>query len=266
MKVVGQGGFKITFVDGTGASGDYVNDTMTIGNTTIDDVQLAVAYNTTTSYGVMGIGYDTNEAGTSYQNIIDVMANDATINSKSYSIWLNDLHSQSGSILFGGIDVQKYTGPLIAVSMVADSNTEYITTSIPLTSLGATGQLSNSTSFTNTTYSEPVLISSGTTYTYLATDLTKNLWDAVGAVNISNQGFVDCNLRNSANISYISYGFGGPSGPKIRVAVPELVFPYDGTITGSPFASTCYFGILPRDRYVLHFRSLLTRPPRLPQD
>ena len=35
---------------------------------------------------------------------------DKIINTVAYSLWLNDLDASTGSILFGGIDTEKYTG------------------------------------------------------------------------------------------------------------------------------------------------------------
>lgn len=60
---------------------------------------LTMAYATYAAYvptGVMGIGFDTNEAitdegGKPYQNFIDVLVSQNVTSTKAYSLWLNDL-------------------------------------------------------------------------------------------------------------------------------------------------------------------------------
>lgn len=41
--------FNITYADGSGASGDYVTDTLSIGGTTIKDFQFGVGYESSSS-------------------------------------------------------------------------------------------------------------------------------------------------------------------------------------------------------------------------
>ena len=58
-----------------------------------------MAYATSAAYvptGVMGIGFDTNEAitdegGKPCQNFIDVLVSQNVTSTKAYSLWLNDL-------------------------------------------------------------------------------------------------------------------------------------------------------------------------------
>lgn len=60
---------------------------------------LTMAYATYAAYvptGVMGIGFDTNEAitdegGNPYPNFVDVLVSENVTKTKAYSLWLNDL-------------------------------------------------------------------------------------------------------------------------------------------------------------------------------
>jgi hypothetical protein len=111
-------------VDGSGAKGDYIEDEFAIGSTSSYAsagqarilLQMGLATDTTINTGIMGIGYDNNEAVTNttkqYQNFMDEMVSNDLTNTKLYSLWLNDLDSSTGSILFGGIDTEKYYGTL----------------------------------------------------------------------------------------------------------------------------------------------------------
>jgi hypothetical protein len=76
---------------------------------------MGLATKATTGSGLMGIGYDTLEAGFQagdfdkpYKSIIDTMLDQGLINTKSYSLYLDDLTAKSGSIIFGGADTQKF--------------------------------------------------------------------------------------------------------------------------------------------------------------
>ena len=69
----------------------------------------------------MGIGYSAGESIVAldpksvYPNIIDQLVDQGVINSRAYSLYLNDPNSDSGNILFGGVDSNKYSGDLIAL-------------------------------------------------------------------------------------------------------------------------------------------------------
>lgn len=76
---------------------------------------MGLAHKTTTGNGLIGIGYDVNEAlvqsgasTTPYPSIMDTMLNQSLIQVKAYSLWLNDYAATSGSIMFGGADTGKF--------------------------------------------------------------------------------------------------------------------------------------------------------------
>lgn len=95
--VVEQDGFNISYVDGTGSSGDYFQDNFEIGGTTLNSFEMGIATDTTIGTGIMGIGYSNSEAnvdtgnGTVYANLPLALVDSGAINSAAYSLWLNDL-------------------------------------------------------------------------------------------------------------------------------------------------------------------------------
>jgi hypothetical protein len=108
-------GFRVKYGDQSGATGDFITDNFGIGGVTIQNLTMGLATKTTTGSGLMGIGYDTLEAGYQagdlkqpYKSIIDTMLVQGLINTKSYSLYLDDLTAKSGSIIFGGADTQKF--------------------------------------------------------------------------------------------------------------------------------------------------------------
>jgi len=87
--------FNNTYADGSTVVGPFGRDAIGIGNVLIQDVQFGVAeeVNSTTGYatGLMGLGYSINEVTRHrYPNIPDVLVDAGVINSRLYSVYLND--------------------------------------------------------------------------------------------------------------------------------------------------------------------------------
>ncbi|RMZ13482.1 hypothetical protein D0862_02323 [Hortaea werneckii] len=117
--------FDTAFGDGSTAAGPFGEDTVGIGDVRIENVQFGLAQelDITTGYavGLMGLGYSYIEASYStYPNIPEVLQSTGVINSRLYSVYLNDLSDISGTILFGGIDPSKYTGDLTTLNILPD--------------------------------------------------------------------------------------------------------------------------------------------------
>jgi len=84
-------------VDGSGSTGDYFQDTFSIGGSTVKQFQMGLATQSSIGIGIMGIGYTDSEANvfsgnhTQYPNLVDALVSAGLIPSQSYSLWLNDL-------------------------------------------------------------------------------------------------------------------------------------------------------------------------------
>ena len=112
-------------------------------------------------------------------------------------------------------------------------------TSLSATSSTGTDQL------TPSNYAEAAILDSGTTITLLPNDIAQAVFNELGATVSQELGatVVPCSL--SSNTGTLNYGFGGPGGPTIKVAVSQLVLPLtlaDGrtppTATAPPPASS----------------------------
>jgi len=102
VEVIGQGKFQIHYeTPDSGVSGNYIQDTFAIGPASLTSLTMAVA--TQAAYvpaGIMGIGFDKDEAivsegGNPYPNLIDEMVTQNFINSRAYSLWLDDLRTST---------------------------------------------------------------------------------------------------------------------------------------------------------------------------
>ena len=63
------------------------------------------------------------------------MVKDGMIQSNAYSLWLNDLDANTGNILFGGIDTEKYMGSLQTLPIQNDGAPYFSEFIITLTGL-----------------------------------------------------------------------------------------------------------------------------------
>ena len=232
--------FNITYVDGSGSEGDYVSDTVTFGGVTLQNQQFGIGYTSSSQEGIIGIGYPINEVATQYNggvpyaNVPINLMHHGYINSNAYSLWLNDLDASTGSILFGGVNTDKFTGSLQTLPIIPTQGyyAEFI---IALTAVGANGTVG---SIANNIAS-PALLDSGSSLMYLPDDIVNQIYQDVGAQYDESQGaaFVDCDLANSD--ATIDFTF---SSPTIRVGMDELVLVAGGDSRGNPI---CIIGISP---------------------
>ncbi|KAK0512749.1 hypothetical protein JMJ35_004766 [Cladonia borealis] len=215
--------FSVSYVDGSGAAGDYATDTVSIGGKSITALQFGIGYDSNSAEGILGIGYTADEAQAdtarqkSYANLPQAMTNNGLIQSNAYSLWLNDLEANTGSILFGGVDTDKYTGSLesVPIQTVDDTYAEFL---ITLTDMS----LTDGTTTQNLTTDLPtvVILDSGSSLTYLPNDLTSAIYSALKVQYDQEQqlGACSCSLANE-NIT-IDFTF---TSATISVAIDELV-------------------------------------------
>lgn len=227
-----------------------MTDNFKIGDQTVKDLQMGLATETSIGTGILGIGFELNEAAeTVYPNLVTELVNQNVISTKAFSLYLNDFYSSTGNILFGGVDTEKFIGELVVVPILPDAISEnYSSFTVGLTTVSLA--FSNGTTYdaSLSNYSDGSLSSildSGTTLSYFPDDLATGIFDAVGAYIYTSFGYstglalVDCSLdleftfkiNNTATLIV-------PADELIldeleQTAIPEEV----------PFDKTCLFGI-----------------------
>ncbi len=239
--------FNISYVDGSGASGDYVSDTVSFGETKLDRLQFGIGYTSTNTQGILGIGYPLNEvqvnrAGRApYRNLPAQLVADGFIQSNAYSLWLNDLDASTGNILFGGVDQEKYSGTLQTLPIQSEQGlfAEFL---ITLTKL----ELGDTPIPGADSLAQAVLLDTGSSLTYLPDPIVDAIFNQVGAQYDSEQGaaYVPCSLAN--NQTKFRFTF---SQPAIEVDMNEMVLDLFTTSGRRPVTSSgvtvCLFGIAP---------------------
>ncbi|PQE19003.1 acid protease protein [Rutstroemia sp. NJR-2017a WRK4] len=237
--------FSIACADGSKASGAFITDLFTIGNTTLR---------------ILGLGYPAIEASGPnlvYPTILDLLVSSNSIASSAYSLYLDELASSTGSLLLGGIDTAKFYGNPTIIPTVPKSypngTAVFTQFAVPLMELSITAQDGSITHLPMS--AEPVTLDAGTTISYLPASITTPLFAFLGAIDdtrSSGDVFIDCQLLHTAPNITINFHFTSSSTPTIKVLLRELIFdfgkpgfkpPENYQMPQLPFSNPCGFGI-----------------------
>ena len=237
----------VGFLDGSSITGIWFYDTVRIDRQTVKQ-QLAVSGRTGSGIheGVLGVGFPA-----SYPTINHNLAAQGVISSNMYSLWLDDLDSSKGTILFGGLNVAKFVAPLLRVPVVGSTNSDgSVSFNLPTVALTRVATLKGSASTRQTLsgYSENAVLDTGTTLIVLQKPLADKIIDAMGAEYYptdatSGTTIIPCTHANR-DLS-INFHFGGTrSGPTINVDVSDMVLQSLGSLNG---VEMCQFGLFTSD-------------------
>lgn len=258
FKTVAQGGFRVEYLSQLKGSGDFISDNFEIGGFSVKALQMGLALHSTVGSGIMGIGYQAGESVSTenrYPNLIDQLVSQNLINLRAYSLYLDDMETSTGLILFGGIDTEKFIGTLKVLPIQKDPQTQtFATFYVLMTSLSMTDQAGKTAVFTNADFPLSVILDSGTSLTFLPSYLVDAIISELGAVDDSyNSGliFVDCDWRTTRSNEFLTFGFGGSGGPLIHVTLSEVIRSLRNKYPGSPFNNTCDLGIRATDTVYL---------------
>ncbi|KEF63708.1 uncharacterized protein A1O9_01686 [Exophiala aquamarina CBS 119918] len=241
--------FDVTYEDGSAASGIYATDTLYFGDVSLDSFQFGIGQTSTADNNVLGIGYMANEGedrtiGSTYANLPQALVDVGKISTSAYSLWLNDLDANTGEILFGGVDQDKYLGELTTLP-VLKSDGGYRELAVALTGISVYGaNLSSSSSL-------PIgaVLDSGTTLSYLPDSLVEEIYSQMDATYSSSAGYayVTCNGGTSGSNDTVDFTF---SGKTIKVPFDELILGAATSSDGQPLSfengeEACILGIAP---------------------
>ena len=130
--------FSMEYLDTSNVAGNYLLDTLTVGDCKLANFSFAAATVSTTFVqqngsmtGILGVNaaIDKTECarggckeGSVKPTISEAMVSAGCIGSSSYSLFLDDDNSRGPSILFGGVDTAKFTGPLVTLHTKPHAN------------------------------------------------------------------------------------------------------------------------------------------------
>lgn len=208
----------------------------------VKNVQFAVAVQTNATPGIMGVGYGSSGAilKPKYPNLIDQMFSLKLIGSRTFSLYLNDLDGSTGNILFGGVDVAKFSGTLHTLPVNPDRTGVASRFLITLTNVIVNTPNSTLCTVIGLSSSFPlnVVLDSGTSFTWLPTSIFMSIVEAMGA-SLIDDGYaaIDCEFRFAAG--YLSFIF---SGAQIIVPYHEII-----VVVSNMNEQLCLIGILADD-------------------
>ncbi|KAF8861487.1 acid protease [Acephala macrosclerotiorum] len=227
--------FSINYGIGS-VSGIYYTDNMTMGGAHIVQQQFGDASTSQSMMqGILGIAWG-NGVDTSYNNVIDNLKAQGITQSKAFGLNLASIDI-SGAIIFGGIDVMKYSGslqkmPIIPKTSAPDRYARYwfYMNQVSITPPGATTPIA----LTASTYNQPVFPDSGSTFCQLPSALFTALlaYFPLSQVNQGSSTYtVNCSYRSQAG--YINFAFGNVT---VSVSYHEFIW-FDG--------AQCWFAAQP---------------------
>lgn len=177
-----------------------------------------------------------------YNNLPAQMVADGLITSNAYSLWLDDRDASTGSILFGGVDTEQYTGNMSTLPIQAE-NGQYTNPLITLTALTLNNTILASD------LAQAILLDSGSSLTYLPDTLASAIYQSLSARYDPSLGaaYVPCSLAsNSTTNTSLTFTF---SVPTIAIPLSELIIPILNAQGHEPTfpdgVPACLFGIAP---------------------
>ncbi|KAH8897164.1 acid protease, partial [Thozetella sp. PMI_491] len=218
---------------------DYVVDTIAVGDSSVNlsNVQFGVATSTEDlSTGILGLSWG-NGVNLDYDNFVDILAEQGVTESKAFSVALgSDDLDNGGVLIFGGLDTSKFTGSLVGIKMLGRQGRERINRYwVQLNSVGFSSS-SGSTTYTNS--STPVILDTGSSLSYLPTQIVSSIARDMGATfsRQSDLYLLRCSAVDAS--TNITFAFDGIT---INIPASEFVLVADST------GSICALGALGSD-------------------
>ncbi|KAL8813475.1 MAG: hypothetical protein Q9223_007025 [Gallowayella weberi] len=228
---------SVSFADGGSFHGDFASDTILVaGEQELAGMQFGIGYYSTKMVtSILGVGYKARMARykEAYPKLPQLLVERGIIQSNAYSLWLDDLESTTGNILFGGVDTEKFHGTLQTLPILE------VQPESPRFFVNLTG-LSLSKGNRGRSFSRdlpnPVLLDSGTSLTYLPKGLVQDIFAELGLqINSEQLAPIDCSRAKSEETLNFTF-----NSANIVVPMKELVI----TLTEKK-GDSCIFGIAP---------------------
>lgn len=254
-------GYSGYYTAGNVASGKSLHETVGFAGASIPNVTLGLASSASKRVGVLGLGFNASERSYSREEqpaFLDSMLAAGLVETKAYSMWLDDPAGATGNLLLGAVDTSAFTPPLVRYDMGGSGSSSGYSYSDSIaidiasvnTSATADGPLEP---FQNKTRLPLVFIDPFAPLTYLPGPLAKKIWDLAGAVWDEDDSWatVPCSAREDAK-ARIAVQFGDQNGPVIGLPVSDLVLPaeiwyastrYSSDSDSDTTSDTCVFGI-----------------------
>ncbi len=230
--------FENIYADATVGWGEWFKDDVSIGGHTVKGYTLGLSKSRANRIpGIFGLGFDGNTGAKGsgeiwgFRNYQHSLVDQGITQSAAFSLFLNSTDSNSGNLIFGGVDSNLYTGDLYTFPM--PSNPSFWGAN--LTSVTFDG--------ITTTTEETAILDSGTTVTQLPTEVIVPLLTSLGIHYNPLGGMILVNATELASDPRtVDFNFGCAT---IKVPVSTLIIPVPQSdfINWDPINPKYYFGL-----------------------
>ncbi|GAO49758.1 hypothetical protein G7K_3900-t1 [Saitoella complicata NRRL Y-17804] len=241
---------NVTYLTGY-VLGSQGSETVGLGSpeVRISNMTFGLAEESPVGVGIMGIGFELNEAEEiMFPTIVDQLYNQGFIDSHLFGLYLDDVDAATGNIVFGGYDEDKIVNdsliflPIVPIQLPGNTTGFYLEYLVELDGINITTGTGNSTAFQNTTAF--AVLDSGTTALELPNDALSYLVNVTSATFDETFGayLVDCDAYPADTSEYISFTFHDQRNgttKSLNVSFYELVVPLD--------QSTCALAVEPAE-------------------
>ncbi|KAK3504129.1 aspartic peptidase domain-containing protein [Neurospora crassa] len=224
---------------------EYVTDDVIIGSAKIKSQILGIGFESIDiPLGILGLSPSVSADGTSpYPYLLDSMASQGIISSRAFSLDLRSIDNPSGAIIFGGVDLGKFSGSLAKLPMLDPSQTPSGVDRYWIVLSGVGMTYPDGEEVESEEIGVPVFLDSGGTLSRLPETIFQAIGDSFpGSQYDPESGFyiVDCAVAEQAgSVDFIFGSSGSRSSKKIRVPYGDFVWEVQ---TG-----VCVVGVLPTD-------------------
>lgn len=235
--------FEISYTDKSKLIGTWGHDDVSVSGTTVKLLSFAVVNQTLSNVGVLGIGPPklevTNSANSPghlpyvYENLPVKLRNQGLIKRTVFSVYMDALDADQGTILFGAIDSAKFDDKLTRVPIVntrRDKFDEPAMVDVVVNGINIVNGDDTVEILKNKYYA---LLDTGLTVLYLPKSLYNKLTGTLGATQTLIGAQIDCKYRDSDVDIEVSF-----SGVSIKFPVSDLIV---------ASTSSCYLGMFPQD-------------------
>ncbi|KAI9740049.1 MAG: hypothetical protein M1818_004800 [Claussenomyces sp. TS43310] len=218
---------------GSNVSGDWMADQFNIvGGVTLNAQHMGLAFNGSQNTPILGIGSSTD---TENPSPLNNMVNQGHINNQAYSLYMDDILDNSGQVIFGGVDVEKFMGTLMPLP-VDSQHILSVSMNTNGTDVSLIDQPDNA---------PRAILDTGAAYIDLPQTQFQQFMSAIGAVETIEKGWVvDCDWNCNATDAFLTFTLGdnttnaGPSRPVIKAPLSNLIFS-SGSFDEAPWTNTC---------------------------
>lgn len=233
--------FHIKYKDDTEATGVWGTDDVQLGAVRVKNVMFGVVKETSARNGFLGLGLASNEASYwgntpsfGYENFPQKLKSQGLIRKTAYSLYLDE-DAKLGTVLFGGVDRRRFTGPLVTLPIVTglDYIDQTAIAELMVLSDGLT-ILNGARTIVLTTNRYVTILDSGTTHSVIPEFLHDKIVQTLHGKYNAAQKYYEVNCALASGLS-LQINYGGNNYP---VPLSEFIIP-------GPTASTCILGTTP---------------------